>query len=63
MTLADLEGHVRGAGLTLETLLPRTRTEDLMELTPEILEDVRRLYARAEITDLVSRVVRVVVRG
>jgi len=62
MTLADLDDHVRGAGLTRETLLPRTRTEDLMALTPEILEDVRRLYPRAGVTDLISRVVRVVAR-
>lgn len=62
MSIADLKDHTAAAGLTTLALLPRTRTEDLLVLNADTLAAVRRLHPRAEPIDLVSRIVRVVLR-
>lgn len=50
------------AGLVLEAWLPHPRTEDLLQLSPELLEACRRGHPDVEVVDLVSRVVRLVAR-
>lgn len=62
MSLADLKDHIAAAGLTILALLPRTRTEDLLALDAGTLEVILRLHPRAETIDLISRIVRVIVR-
>jgi SAM-dependent methyltransferase len=62
MPIADLQDHAAAAGLTILALLPRTRTEDLLVLNAGTLDAVRRLHPRAETVDLISRIVRVVLR-
>jgi predicted site-specific integrase-resolvase len=62
MTIGDLERMARGAGFEVLAIVPRTRTEDLMELTEDILTQTRGVYPRVEVNDLVCRVVRVALR-
>ncbi len=62
MSLSDLASLATSSGFEILALLPRTRTEDILELTPEIMQQVYRTYPQLTISDLVSRVVRVVLR-
>lgn len=59
-TQADVRAaaDAEAAGLAVEAFLPRTRTEDLMHLTPAILEQCRRIHPTVSVIDLVSRIVR-----
>ncbi len=50
------------AGFEVLLLLPRTRTDDLMLLTQDMLRQARRQEPQVEIVDLVSRMVRLVLR-
>lgn len=59
---AVMEAAAR-AGLATEAFVPRTRTEDLMLLTPEVLAEARSLDGRVTVVDLISRIVRVVLRS
>ena len=50
------------AGLAVEALLPRVRTEDVKLLDADTLNAIRRLDDRPTIADLTSRMVRAVLR-
>lgn len=50
------------AGFEVLLLLPRTRTDDLMLLTQDMLRQARRHEPQVEVVDLVSRMVRLVLR-
>jgi SAM-dependent methyltransferase len=62
MTLADLLRHVSTAGFEVVCLLPFTSGSDLEQVAPEIFTRCRALYPTVATTDLVSRVVWVVLR-
>ena len=62
MTQSMLVEYARSAGLEVLAVIPRTRTEDLVLLTDVIIEQSRRHYPGLSINDLVSRIVRVVLR-
>jgi hypothetical protein len=61
-TQADVRRAAAAAGLEVAAWLPRTRTEDLMLLEPGILAQCRRAHPAVEVVDLVSRIVRCVLR-
>lgn len=62
LCLADLRRAAAEAGLEVVALLPRLRTEDLLLLDPSVADEIRGRYPRAELMDLGSRIVRVVLR-
>ncbi len=62
MSIAHMESFARAAGFEVEALVPRARTEDLMEVTQAVLSSVRKVYPFVTLNDLVCRVVRVVLR-
>jgi len=62
MTFSDLKGHARQAGLTIVDLLPWTLREHFAHLSPEALEQCRRVYPSVELFDLVSPFVWVLLR-
>lgn len=62
MSISQMESFAREAGFEMEALVPRARTEDLMEVTQAVLNSVRRIYPFVTLNDLVCRVVRVVLR-
>ncbi|MDX9974481.1 MAG: class I SAM-dependent methyltransferase [FCB group bacterium] len=62
MTIGDLERMARAAGYEVLAIVPRARTEDMLELTGEIYRQARGIYPQVEINDLVCRIVRVVLR-
>jgi SAM-dependent methyltransferase len=62
MCLSDLSEMTAAAGLEMLALLPRLRTEDLLALDQTIVKEVRERFPAAQMIDLGSRIVRVVVR-
>ena len=62
MTQQQMLGYAHDAELEIVAFLPRIRTEDLLSLTPQIVNGVRALYPLASPSDLAARIVRVVVR-
>jgi len=62
MTIADMEGVARDAGFEVLALVPRARTEDVLEITEELYRQARRVYPGITLNDLVCRMVRVVLR-
>ena len=52
----------KAAGFEVLLLLPRTRTDDLMLLTQDMLRQARRHEPEVEVVDLVTRMVRLVLR-
>ncbi len=62
MTQQQMLGYARDAELELVAFLPRIRTEDILLLTPGIVDGVRAMYPLATAADLAARIVRVVVR-
>ena len=62
MTQQQMLGYAHDAELEIVAFLPRIRTEDLLSLTPQIVNGVRALYPLASPADLAARIVRVVVR-
>jgi len=59
---AAVRGAIEGAGLELVLFVPRTRTEDVGLLTESIMAQTRRIEPLVTPIDLVSRMVRLVVR-
>lgn len=62
MSISQMESFATEAGFEVKALVPRARTEDLMEVTQAVLSSVRRIYPFVTLNDLVCRVVRVVLR-
>ena len=62
LCLADLTRFAADAGLETVALLPRLRTEDLFALDRTIVNEIRERFPAAELLDLGSRIVRVVLR-
>lgn len=62
MSLADLTVIARGVGFETLALVPRTRTEDLMQVDATLLAAAERNYPGVTLNDLICRVVRVVLR-
>lgn len=61
-TIAGTRRAAERAGLEVLLLLPRARTEDLLKLDAATLEAARRHHPELEVVDLVSRMVRLVLR-
>jgi len=57
-TQADVRAATEAAGLRVDAFLPRTRTEDLLRLTPAILQQCRRTFPAVTVADLIGRIVR-----
>ncbi len=62
MTIGQVSRAARSAGFEVVALVPRSRTEDLLEMTPQIFQAARRNYPAITLNDLVCRIVRVVLR-
>ncbi len=62
LSINDVKNLALEAGFEIVALLPRSRTEDIMKITPVIYEQAKRNYPYIELNDLVCRVVRVVLR-
>lgn len=62
LCLSDLKRFAAEAGLETMALLPRLRTEDLLILDRSIASEIRERFPAAELMDLGSRIVRVVLR-
>lgn len=62
MTHADLLAAAGDAGLETLAFVPRSRTEDLLLLTPQMWTQARRNYPALTVNDLACRIVRIVLR-
>ncbi|HNO79478.1 MAG TPA: methyltransferase domain-containing protein [Phycisphaerae bacterium] len=62
MTIADLNGFATSAGFETLAVIPRTRTEDLIRVDAKLLNPAQQNYPGTTLNDLISRIVRVVMR-
>jgi SAM-dependent methyltransferase len=62
MTLADLRAAVAAAGLELLAVLPWADRSLTPRLSDSVLDDVRRVYPSATVTDLLATFVAIVIR-
>lgn len=62
MTIADLDGFATSAGFEVLAVIPRTRTEDLIRVDAKLLDAAQQNYPSITLNDLISRIVRVVLR-
>ncbi|GJM25614.1 MAG: hypothetical protein DHS20C16_20290 [Phycisphaerae bacterium] len=62
MTIADLNEYATSAGFEILTVIPRTRTEDLVRVDANLLTAAKRNHPTISLNDLISRIVRVVLR-
>jgi SAM-dependent methyltransferase len=63
MTMADLNKYATDAGFEILAVIPRTHTEDLIKVDAKLLTAVQRNYPTIMLNDLISRIVRVVLRS
>ena len=62
MSIGEMERLARQVGFEIPALVPRARTEDLLDVTKSVLAQARRVYPALSVNDLVCRTVRVVMR-
>ena len=62
MTIVDLNEFATSAGFETLAVIPRTRTEDLIRVDAKLLNAAQQNYPGTTLNDLISRIVRVVMR-